>query len=70
MARNGSLLVNDRRSRRVILFLSTCWEVLRMFANRQRYFLLPLVLILLLTAILLLFAETVPVFGPFVYTIF
>ena len=57
-------------SSRLRLFFSTCWELLRLFAVEGRYFLIPLVVLLLLTATLLVLTEMVPALAPFVYAIF
>ena len=70
MAGNWSVLVSEREPSRFSLYLSTCWELLTLFTTRGRYFLIPLLLILLLTAVLLVLSEMVPVLAPFVYTIF
>ena len=62
-----SLLVSKNQ---LATFFATCREVLVMFVHRERLFLIPLVLILLLTASLLIAAEFIPVLSPFVYAVF
>ena len=52
------------------LRLSTAVELLRLFARRGRFFMLPLVIVLLLGSVLLVLTELVPAFAPFVYAVF
>ena len=55
-----------------MLFLrfKTMWALIQLFATRQRFFLIPLLLCLLLLGVLLLTAEVLPAFSPFVYAAF
>ena len=52
------------------LHLSTMGQLVALFARRGRYFLLPLVLVLLLGSVLLVLTELFPAFAPFVYAVF
>ena len=52
------------------LHLSTMGQLLGLFARRGRYFLLPLVGVLLLGSVLLVLTELFPAFAPFVYAVF
>ena len=63
------MLVSESPNR-VQIYLSTAVELVRMLAARGRFFLIPLVMLLLLTGIILLLAEVIPVISPFVYTLF
>jgi hypothetical protein len=49
--------------------LSTLREVGSFLANRKRYWMIPLLVVLLILGALLVVAETTPV-GPFIYTLF
>ena len=66
LAGHRDLLVIDRLTDR----LSTTLELLRYLAQRQRYFLLPLAVMLLLTALLLVATEGLGPMAPFVYALF
>lgn len=50
--------------------LRTIWSILRHFASRQRWFLLPLLLVLLLAGALLIVTGGLSYVAPFVYSIF
>ena len=52
------------------LRLSTAAELLGLFARRGRFFLLPLVAVLLLGSVVLVLTELFPAFAPFVYAVF
>ena len=54
----------------LLLRLKTMWALIQLFANRQRFFLIPLLLCLLFLGVLLLSAELIPAFSPFVYAAF
>jgi Family of unknown function (DUF5989) len=56
--------------RRLISRLTTIGHLLAHFASRQRWFLLPLVLVLLLAGVLLLVTGGLSYVAPFVYSIF
>lgn len=47
----------------------TIGELLRLFGRRGRWWLFPMVLVLLLFGVLLLLASATPL-GPFIYTLF
>jgi len=49
--------------------LRTIGEVLRLFGRRGRWWLFPMVVVLLLFGILLLLASATPL-GPFIYALF
>ena len=51
------------------LRLSTAWQLVMLFARRGRFFLLPLVVVLLGGSILLVLSELFPAIAPFVYTV-
>jgi hypothetical protein len=55
---------------RLVSRLRTAARILGHFAHRQRWFLLPLVLVLLLAGILLLLTGGLSYVAPFVYSIF
>lgn len=48
----------------------TVVELLRHYAHRERWFLLPLVGILVVAALLLVLTSSAGVFAPFVYAVF
>ena len=50
--------------------LRTVGAILRHFASRQRWFLLPLLAVLMLTGVLLLATGGLSYVAPFVYSIF
>ena len=50
--------------------LQTIGGLLRHFATRQRFFFLPLMLVLLLASLLLLATSGLSYVAPFVYTLF
>jgi hypothetical protein len=50
--------------------LRTVGSIIRHFASRQRWFLLPLLLVLLLAGLLLLVTGGLSYVAPFVYSIF
>jgi hypothetical protein len=50
--------------------LKTIGQIIRHFANRQRWFLLPLLLVLLLAGVLLVATGGLSYVAPFVYSIF
>lgn len=50
--------------------LATAARILGHFAHRQRWFLLPLVLVLLLAGVLLLVTGGLSYVAPFVYSVF
>jgi F0F1-type ATP synthase assembly protein I len=54
----------------VVHRLRTIGRVVRHFANRQRWFLIPLLLVLLLTGALLIATGGLSYVAPFVYSIF
>ena len=62
LAGHGDLRVRQR--------LRTMIALLAHLAGRQRWFLLPLVVMLLLTALLLGLTETLGVAAPFIYAVF
>ena len=49
--------------------LSTIKELLAFFIQRKRYWLIPLVILLLVIGLVLIFAQT-SALAPFIYTIF
>lgn len=63
--RKGRSLGRRLRSR-----LTTLGQLLGHFASRQRFFLAPLLLVLLLAAILLVLTGGLSYVAPFVYTLF
>lgn len=50
--------------------MQTIFQLLRYFSSSQRWFLLPLVLVLLLGGLLLLVTGGLSYVAPFVYTLF
>ncbi|HMG56182.1 MAG TPA: DUF5989 family protein [Kofleriaceae bacterium] len=50
--------------------LRTIGRILRHFASRQRWFLIPLLLVLLLAGVLLLATGGLSYVAPFIYSIF
>ena len=54
----------------VRLRLSTAWQLVVLFARRGRFFLLPLVVVLLGGSVLLVLSELFPAFAPFIYAVF
>jgi len=50
--------------------LRTVFDLLRHFTHRQRWFLIPFLLVLLLAAILLVATQGLGYVAPFVYTLF
>jgi hypothetical protein len=50
--------------------LRTLYELLAHFAHRQRFVLIPLLVVLLLAAVLLAFTSGLSYVAPFVYTLF
>ena len=50
--------------------LNTIIEVLRHYAHRERFFLLPVVVILVVAATFLVLTSSAGVFAPFVYAVF
>ncbi|HMG22996.1 MAG TPA: DUF5989 family protein [Kofleriaceae bacterium] len=50
--------------------LRTIGRILRHFASRQRWFLIPLLLVLLLAGVLLLATGGLAYVAPFIYSIF
>lgn len=50
--------------------LRTLGELLRHFSHRQRFFLLPMLIVLLLAGLLLLATNGLSVVAPLVYTLF
>jgi hypothetical protein len=56
--------------RRIGRRLRTIGGLVRHFASRQRFFLLPLLLVLLLAGVLLLATGGLSYVAPFIYTIF
>jgi hypothetical protein len=56
--------------RRIGRRLRTVGGLVRHFASRQRFFLLPLLLVLLLAGVLLLATGGLSYVAPFIYTIF
>jgi len=50
--------------------LRTIGRILRHFANRQRWFLMPLLLVLLLAGVLLIATGGLSYVAPFIYSIF
>ena len=50
--------------------LRTVWELMAHFAHGQRFFLIPLLLVLLLAGLLLLATGGLSYVAPFVYTLF
>ena len=67
---NGCVLVSNEKTNRLALYWSTCRELVMMYILRGKYFYIPLVSLLLFTAILLVLTEMMPALAPFVYTIF
>ena len=59
-----------QRFQRLRIFLSTCKEIVMVFAHRGRFFLIPLVLVLLVGSIFLIVVDMIPMFSPFVYALF
>lgn len=60
----------ERRSIRATSRWHTVVELLRHYAHRERWFLLPLVGILVVAALLLVLTSSAGVFAPFVYAVF
>jgi hypothetical protein len=58
-----------RSLRKLFLGLATCGELLGVFWEQKRWWLIPLVIVLLVFGILLLLGQGSPL-GPFVYTLF
>ena len=50
--------------------LRTTWALLALFTSRQRWFLMPLVIVLVLTAGLFVATGAMPALAPFVYIAF
>lgn len=50
--------------------LITIGQLLRYFGKSQRYFLIPLLIVLLLGSLLLVLTEGIGFIAPFVYTLF
>ena len=50
--------------------VQTVVELVRHFAHRQRFFLIPLLLVLLLAGLLLLLTNGIAYVAPFTYTLF
>lgn len=65
---------SGRPSRRVVererMSIRTLYELLKHFSHRQRFVLVPLLLVLLLAAVLLVFTSGLSYVAPFVYTLF
>ncbi len=59
-----------RLGTRVASRLRTLGQLFRHFAHRQRFFLIPLLLVLLAAAVLLVLTGGLSYVAPFVYTIF
>jgi hypothetical protein len=57
-------------ARRAAWRVSTLWSLVAHLLRRRRYFLIPLVIVLLLSGVLLLVTEGLSYVAPFVYTIF
>ena len=55
---------------RLVNRLHTVGRILRHFASRQRWFLVPLLLVLLLAGVLLLATGGLSYVAPFLYSIF
>lgn len=55
---------------RLVNRLRTVGRILRHFASRQRWFLVPLLLVLLLAGVLLLATGGLSYVAPFLYSIF
>jgi Family of unknown function (DUF5989) len=56
--------------RRLASRIATIGSIIAHFAHRQRWFLLPLVIVLLLAGVLLLVSGGLSYVAPFVYSIF
>jgi|GEM_PF-6383362 len=52
------------------LRMSTAWQLVALFARKGRFFLLPLVAVLLMGSVLLVLTELFPAFAPFIYAVF
>ena len=61
---------SQSRFQRMRIFLSTCTEIVMVFAHRGRFFLIPLVIVLLMGSIFLIAVDMIPMFSPFVYALF
>jgi hypothetical protein len=60
----------SRKARRASLALSTIAELCRVAIRSGRWFLLPLVAVLVLAAMLLVVVQVLEYVAPFVYTVF
>ncbi len=59
-----------RLFKKLKLGVQTCWELIVSMWRGPNWWLVPVILILVPTAALLVFLETVPIVAPFVYTVF
>ena len=56
-------------ARRAAARASIVWEFLYFLSEQKRWWLIPMIIVLVLFGVLLIFAQG-SVFGPFVYTLF
>ena len=56
--------------RRASLAAGTLWELFRTVVQSGRWFLVPLIVVLILAALLLLLVSALEYVAPFVYTVF